>query len=94
MVIIGRKFNCSENHYSNIPKQIPIEVGRYALDHRTKNALEKFSKKYLKFTFKRISINLWKALLKKSEDNQTFNKKDRPNLFYLKHCLNHALETL
>ena len=51
-----------KNHYTNIPKHIPIKVGRYALDHSTKNALEKFSKQYLKFTFKRISINLWKTL--------------------------------
>ena len=58
-----------KNHYNNIPKHIRIEVGRYALDHNTKGALEKISKQYSKFTFKDISISLWKTLLKKCEDN-------------------------
>ena len=44
------------NHYNNIAKQIWIEVGRYALDYSTKDALEKFSKQYPKFTFKRTSL--------------------------------------
>ena len=39
-----------------------------------------FSKQYSKFTDKQTSINSWKTLLKKREDNQTFNKKGRPNL--------------
>ena len=64
---------------TGIPKHIPIEVGRYALDHGIKDTLEKFSKQHPKFTFKRTSVNLWKTLLKKSGDNQTFNKKCRPN---------------
>ena len=74
------KSTARKNHSNNIPKHIRIEVGKYALKHSTKDALEKFSKQYLKFTFKRTSINSWKTLLKKSGDNQTFNKKVRPNL--------------
>ena len=70
----------ADYHYSNIPKHIRIEVGRYALVYSNKDALEKFSKQYPKFTFKRTSINQWKTFLKKSEDNQTFNKKGRSNL--------------
>ena len=59
------KSTASKNHYNNIPRHIRIEVRRYALDHSVKDALEKFSKQYPTFTFKRTSINSWKALLKK-----------------------------
>ena len=64
-----------KNYYNNIPKHIQIKVRRYALDQSTKDALEKFLKQHSKFTFKRTSRNSWKTLLKKSGDNQTFNKK-------------------
>ena len=74
------KSTVSTNHYNNIPKHIQTEVGRYALDHSTKDAIENFSKQHPKFTFKRTSINSWKTLLKKSVDNQTFNKKGQRNL--------------
>ena len=69
-----------KNYHSNIPKSIRIEVGRYAVDHSTKDAVEKFSKQYPKFTFKCTSINSWKTLLKKSVDSQAFNKKGRVSL--------------
>ena len=72
-----------KNHYSNIPKHIPVEVGRYALDHSVKDILEKFSKRYPKLTFKRTLANSWKPLLKKSGDNQNFNKKVRPDDYSL-----------
>ena len=73
------KLTSRKNHYNNIPKHIRIEVGRYALDHNIKGALEKISKQYSKFTFKDILISLWKTLLKKCEDNQTFYRKGRIN---------------
>ena len=38
------KSTARKNHYNNISKQVRIEVRRYALDHSTKEALEKFSK--------------------------------------------------
>ena len=74
------KSTAQKNHYNNVLKHTAVEIRRYALDHSTKDALEKFSKLYPKFTFKRTSINSWKTLLKKSGDNQTYNKKSRPNL--------------
>ena len=74
------KSTARKNYHSNIPKSIRIEVRRYAVDHSTKGALEKFSKQYPKFTFKCTSINSWKTLLKKSGDSQAFNKKGRVSL--------------
>ena len=47
--------------YSNIPKHIRLEVGKYALAHSTKDALAKFSKQYPKY----MSIKSWKASFKK-----------------------------
>ena len=41
-----------KNHYNNRPKHDRTEVGRYVLDHSTKDTLQKFSKPYPKFTFK------------------------------------------
>ena len=41
--------------YNNIPKHIRMEVGKYALAHRTKDAIAKFSKQYPKYAFKRTS---------------------------------------
>ena len=72
-----------KNHYSNISKHIPIEVGRYALDHGVKDILENFSKRYPKLTFKRTLANSWKALLKKSGDNQNYNEKVQPDDYLL-----------
>ena len=74
------KSTTRKKHYNNISKQIRIVVGIYALDHSTKDAFEKFSKQYPKFSFKGTSINSWTTLLKKSGDNQTFSKNGRPNL--------------
>ena len=50
--------------YNNIPKHICMEVWKYALAHNTKDALAKFSKQHPKYTFKRTSINSWKASFK------------------------------
>ena len=64
-----------------MPNHFRIEAERYALDQILKiEKFKKFSKQYPKITFKHTSINLWKTLLKKSGDNQTFNKKGQPNL--------------
>ena len=41
--------------YSNVPKHIRMEVGKYALAHSTKDAIAKFSKQYPKYAFKRTS---------------------------------------
>ena len=67
--------------YNNIPKHIPMEVGKYALAHSTKDALAKFSKQYAKYTFKRTSINSWKASFKNNGNSQNLKKIGRRNLF-------------
>ena len=64
----------------NIPKHIRMEVGKYALAHSTKDALAKFSKQYPKYTFKRTSINSWKASFKNNGNSQNLKKIGRPNL--------------
>ena len=40
-----------KNYNTSVPERIKNEVGEYALIHETKSALEKFGKKYLKYTF-------------------------------------------
>ena len=55
---------------NNIPKHIRMEVGKYALAHSTKDALATFSKQYLKYTFKRTSINSWKTSVKNNGNGQ------------------------
>ena len=71
----------SRQSYNNIPKHIPMEVGKYTLAHSTKDALAKFSKQYPKYTFKRTSINSWKASFKNNGNGQNLKKIGRPNIF-------------
>ena len=66
--------------YSNIPKHVRMEVGKHALARSTKDALAKFSKQYPKYTFKRTSINSWKASFKNNENSQNLKKIGRANL--------------
>ena len=61
MVIDEVEKSTARKNYYNIPKHIWIEVGRYALNHNTKDALEMISKQYSKFTDKQTSINSWKT---------------------------------
>ena len=70
--------------YNNLPKHIRMEVRKYALAHSTKDALAKFSKQYLKYTFKRTSINSWKASFKNNGNSQNLKKIDQ--IFCLKNC--------
>ena len=79
------KLSAWENHYNNIPNLIRTEVGRYAVDHNAKDSLENFSKQYLKFTFKRESINSWKISLKKIEITKLLTKMV-DQFFYMKQC--------
>ena len=51
-----------------------MEVGKYALAHSTKNALAKFSKQYLKYTFKQMSINSRKASFKNNGNSQNLKE--------------------
>ena len=56
-----------KNYNTSVPERIKNEVGEYALIHGTKSALEKFGKKYPKYTFIRTSVNNWKKKIKKKE---------------------------
>ena len=51
-------------NYNNIPKHNPMEVGKYALAHSTKDFVAKFSKQYPKYRFKRTSMKFSKASFK------------------------------
>ena len=72
-----------KNYNTSVPERIKNEVGEYALIHGTKSALEKFGKKYPKYTFIRTSVNNWKKKIEKDKknDNATVHRrKGRPNL--------------
>lgn len=70
----------ARQNYNSVPKLVRIEVGKYALRHSTKDALDHFSKKYPKYKFKRTSVNSWKASLKTNENDKPLKKIGRPNL--------------
>ena len=80
MVMDEVEKSTSRQSYNNIPKHIRMEIGKYALAHSTKDALAKFSKQYPKYTFKRTSINSWKASFKNNGNSQNLKKISRPNL--------------
>ena len=56
-----------KNYNTSVPERIKNEVGEYALIHGTKSALEKFGKKYPKYTFIRTSVNNWKNEIEKDK---------------------------
>ena len=68
--------------YSNVPSKIKEEIGRYALIHGTKSAIDRFSKVYTKYSLKRTTINGWKESCKKKNDQPIapIQRKGRPNL--------------
>ena len=69
--------------YSNVPSKIKEEIGRYALIHGTKSAIDRFSKVYTKYSLKRTTVNGWKESCKKKKNNQPIapiQRKGRPNL--------------
>ena len=55
-----------KNYNISVPECIKNEVGEYALIHETKSILEKFRKKYPRYTFiRRTSVNNWKNKIEK-----------------------------
>ena len=56
-----------KNYNTLVPERIKNEVGKYALIHGTKSALEKFGKKYPKYTFTRTSVDNWKKQIEKDK---------------------------
>ena len=69
--------------YSNVPSKIKEEIGRYALIHGTKSAIDRFPKVFTKYSLKRTTVNGWKESCKKKKNNQPIvpiQRKGRPNL--------------
>ena len=56
-----------KNYNTSVPERIKNKVGEYALIHGTKSALEKFGKKYPKYTFTRTSVDNWKKQIEKDK---------------------------
>ena len=56
-----------KNYKTSVPERIKNEVGEYALIDGTKSALEKFGKKYPKYTFIRTSITNWTKKIQKDK---------------------------
>ena len=71
------------NYKTSVPERIKNKVGEYVLIHERKSALEKFGKKYPKYTFIRISVNNSKKKIekdKRSNNAPVHRRKGRPNL--------------
>ena len=80
---VKRQVAKSTVKYSNIPSKIKVEIGRYALIHGTKSAIDRFSKVYTKYSLKRTTVNGWKESCKKKKNDQPIapiQRKGRPNL--------------
>ena len=74
-----------KNYNTSVPERIKNEVGEYALIHGTKSALQKFGKKYPKYTLIRTPVNNWKKKSEKDKKNDNANlhrRKGRPNLLH------------
>ena len=67
VVLIKQKYHPRENYSTSVPERIKREVGEYALIHGIKSALEKFGKKYPKYTFIRTSVNGLKKKIDKEK---------------------------
>ena len=60
--------------YSNVPSKINEEIGRYALIHGTKSAINRFSKVHTKYSLKRTTVNGWKESCKKMKNDQPLHQ--------------------
>ena len=56
-----------KNDKTSVPERIKNEVGEYVSIDGTKSSLEKFGKKYPKYTFIRTSINNWTKKIQKDK---------------------------
>ena len=66
--------------YESIPDKIRKEVGRYALINGTKASIDQYSKIYPKYTFKRTTVNTWKAKCKNNKEGPLAKNSGRPNV--------------
>ena len=56
-----------KNDKTSVPERIKNDVGEYVFIDGTKSSLEKFGKKYPKYTFIRTSINNWTKKIQKDK---------------------------
>ena len=70
-------------YYDNIPSKIKQEIGRYALIHGIKAAIDHFSKAYTKYLLKRTMVNGWKERCKKN-DPHSLEKEEYQILWTIK----------
>ena len=74
-----KKERAKRQKYQNLPEKVRKDVGRYALIHRTKAAVDKYSKIYPKYDLKRTSVNTWKTKCKSNKENTLIKKSGRRN---------------
>ena len=75
-----KKESTKRKTYQNVPEKVRKEVGRYALIHGTKAAVDKYSKIYPKYDLKRTSVNTRKTKCKNNKENTLPKKSGRPSL--------------
>lgn len=59
-----KKESAKRQEHQNVPEKVRKEVGKYALIHEKKAAVDKYSKIYPKYDLKRTSVNTWKKKCK------------------------------
>ena len=75
---IQKSCNKKVKYQKAVPETTKKEVGMYAKVYGTASAIKKFSSRYAKYNFNRITVNSWKAKCKVA--NPSFKKAGRPNL--------------
>ena len=75
-----KKESTKKKTHKNVPEKVRKEVGRYALIHETKAAVDKYSKIYPKYDLKLTSVNTWETKCKNNKENTLAKKSERPNL--------------
>ena len=75
-----KKESAKRQKHQNVPEKVRKEVGKYALIHEKKAAVDKYSKIYPKYDLKRTSLNKWKTKCKGNKENTLIKKSARPNL--------------
>ena len=59
-----KKESAKRQKHQNVPEKVRKEVGKYALIHGAKAAVDKYSKIYPKYDLKHTSLNTWKTKCK------------------------------
>ena len=69
-----KKESAEREKYQNVPEKVRKKVGRYALIHGTKPAVDKYSKICPKH-----NLNTWKTKCKTNKENTLMKKSGKPN---------------